>query len=332
VLWQSRRQTKRRPALEEVSSSEEDEAVEPVDVDDDKEDIHGLGDISTAMEKVGLIVLSPRWLEGYETPLLLACRHCEKGINIQNGVVHATRKQSGGHGLKTSKDIRMELERWIKLKAHLFLSSETAFRDAAGPPLMTKPLPILKVDDGLRCSFKNCDYICKQPNAIATHWSAEHRHKKAEKKSKDVKVQTFFESHPKYFAVNPQLSGSHANRRYELYLTQLVPELEKDCHEVVPYLASDREIPPLLKVMQWHQHLSPYLLDEKDASDVSPTNLSLFSKQKVQSLKSFVDQPNSRRVRRALREVVATYLLGIKRKGQGSEPRIRRMLQEYPLK
>jgi hypothetical protein len=114
-------------------------------------------------------------------------------------------------------------------------------------------------------------------------------------------------------------------------LTQLVPDLEKNCHEVVPYLASEREILPLLKVMQWHQHLSPYLLDEMDAPDVSP-NLSLFSKQKVQSLKSFVDQPNPRRLRRALCEIVASYLLGIKRKGQGSEHRIRRMLQEYPLK
>jgi len=284
------------------------------------------------MEKVGLIVLSPRWLEGHETPLLLACRACQKGINIQNGVVHATRKELGGHGLKASKDIVIELRKWIKLKAHLFLSSETAFQDAPGPTLMTKPLPILKVDDGLRCSSKNCNYACKRPTTMATHWSKKHKNKKVAKKAKDAKVQTFFETHPRYFVVIPQLSGSHANSRYELYLTQLVPDLEKNCHEVVPYLASEREIPPLLKVMQWHQHLSPYLLDEKDASDVSPTNLSLFSKQRVQSLKSFVDQPNPRPLRRALREVVATYLLGIKRKGQGSEPRIRRMLQEYPLK
>jgi len=302
-----------------------------VDVDDDKDDIHGLGDISTAMKKVGLIVLSPRWLKGQETPLLLACWACQKGINIQNSVVHATRKELGGHGLKASKDIVIELQKWIKLKAQLFLSSETAFRDAPGPPFITKPLPILKVDDRLRCSSENCNYACKQPNAMAMHWSKKHKHKKAAKKGKDAKVQTFFESHPKYFVVSPQLSGPQANSRYELYLTQLVPDLEKDCHEVVPYLASEREIPPLLKVMQWHQHLSPYLLDETDESDVSP-NLSLFSKQKVQSLKSFVNQPNPRPLRQALREVVATYLLGIKRKGQGSEPRIRRMLQEYPLK
>src|SRR5258706_11756283 len=52
-----------------------------------------------------------RWLKGHETPLLLACRACQKGINIQNGVVHATRKELGGHGLKTSKDIMIELQR-----------------------------------------------------------------------------------------------------------------------------------------------------------------------------------------------------------------------------
>ena len=253
MFRQSRRQTRRQPALEEVS--QEDEAVEPVE--DDQGDIHGLIDISTAMEKVGLIVLSPRWLQDHTAPLILACRACEKGINIQNGIAHATRKELGGHGLKASKDIVIELEKWIKLKAQLFLSSDIAFHEAPSPPLMMKPLPILKVYDGLRCSSKNCDYACKRENTMATHWSKKHRNKKAAKKAKDVKVQTFFESHPKYFVVSPQLSGSHANSRYELYLTQLVPDLEN--HEVVPYLALEREIPPLLKVMQWHQHLSPYL-------------------------------------------------------------------------
>ena len=338
ALRQSRRQTRRRPAPEEVSSSQEDEAIEPVDVDDDKEDIHGLSYISTAMEKVGLIVLSPRWLEGHKTPLLLACRACQKGINIQNGVVHATRKELGGHGLKASKDIVIELEKWIKLRVHLFLSSETAFQDAPSPPLMTKPLPILKVYDGLRCTFKNCDYTCKRPNAMATHWSEKHRHKKAAKKAKDVKVQTFFKSHPRYFVVS-QVSGSHANSRYELYLTQLVPDLEKNCHEVVPYLASEREIPPLLKVMQWHEHLSPYLLDDAETNESSSKdrprssqNLSLFSLPKVQSLKTIVDQPKCPHLRQALGDVVDAYLFEIKRKGQPCEPRIRRMLQEYPIK
>ena len=285
------------------------------------------------MEKVGLIVLSPRWLEGHETPLLLACRACQKGINIQNGVVHATRKEPGGHGLKASKDIMIELGEWIKLKAHLFLSSET-FRDAPGPPLITKPLPILRVDDGLGCSWKNCDFACKQPNAMAQHWSKKHRHKKVAKKAKDAKVQTFFESHPKYFIVSPQLSGPHANSRYELYLTQLVPDLEKNCHEVVPYLASEREIPPHLKVMQWHQHLSPYLLDAEtnESSSKEGQNLSLFSLPKVQSLKSIVDQPKCRHLCKALGNVVDAYLLWIKKKGQGCELRVRRMLQEYPLK
>ena len=35
-------------------------------------------------------------------------------------------------------------------------------------------------------------------------------------------MQAFFGSHPRYFVVNPSLSGSPANSRYELYLTQLV--------------------------------------------------------------------------------------------------------------
>jgi hypothetical protein len=87
--------------------------------------------------------------------------------------------------------------------------------------------------------------------------------------------------------------------------------------------------------MQWHEHLSPYLLDETEESDKPPSKdsqkLSLFSLPKVQSLKSIVNQPTCRHLRRALCDVVDAYLLGIKKRGQSCEPRVRRMLQEYLL-
>jgi len=79
------------------------------------------------MEKAGLVVLSPSRLRDHETPLLLACRAsaCLKGINVRNGIAYATREE-GCHGLGISKDVVIELEKWIELKVHPFLSSETA--------------------------------------------------------------------------------------------------------------------------------------------------------------------------------------------------------------
>src|SRR5258705_4630249 len=92
--------------------------------------------------------------------------------------------------------------------AHLFLSSTTAFRDAPSSTYTPKSLPIVRlVEDGLQCTSKGCGHCCLRPNAMATHWSKYHRGERAETKSKIVKVQTFFESHPKYFIVNPHLSG-----------------------------------------------------------------------------------------------------------------------------
>lgn len=279
VTRRSSRQTKPRAPLEEVSSSSEAEEDSAQPETAGKEDVHSIRAISTAMEKAGLVVLSPSWLKNHESPLLLACwaSKCLKGINVQNGIAHTTRREEGGHGLRVSKEVVIELEKWIGLEAHLFLSSETAFHEAPGPQVTTKPVPILKVEPGLRCTSDNCSYRCLKPGAMATHWSEEHKGKRVKKKSKKVKVQTF----EKYFAVSPSLLGSPANSCYELYLTQLVPDLEKDCHEVVPYLASEREVPPLLKVMQWHEHLSPHLLDETEASDEPSSKdsqkLSLFS-------------------------------------------------------
>jgi len=257
----SKRQTKPRAPLEEEVSSSNEAEEDAADQLKSNEDIHGISAILTAMQKASLVVLSPSWLQDHTTPLLLACRAlgCLKGINVQNGITHATWREEGGHSLRLSKDVVIELEKWVELKAHLFLSSDT-FREAPGPPLATKPLPILKVDGRLHCTAENCGYCCKQPGAMATHWSEEHKHKRAKKKSKGVKVQTFFRTHPKYFIINSNLSGSPANSPYELYLTQLVPDLEKYCHEVVPYLASEREVLPLLRVMWWHEHLSLYLL------------------------------------------------------------------------
>jgi len=51
---------------------------------------------------------------------------------------------------------------------------------------------------------------------MATHWSNEHKNKRVKKKSKKVKVQAFFKSHP-----DPSLSGSPANS-LRADLTQLV--------------------------------------------------------------------------------------------------------------
>ncbi len=330
-----RGQTRTRLQALEVSSDEEAEGISEPEVDD--EDTHGVAEISSTMEKVGLAILRPSWLQDYTTPLLLVCRACLKGINIQNSISHVTGKEDGGHCLRVRKEIIIELKEWIKWKAHLFLSSTTAFRDAPSSAYTPRALPILKVfENALQCTSKECSHCCLRPNAMATHWSQEHRGKRTKTKSKTVAVQTFFESHPRYFIVNPHLSGLPANSLYELYERQLVPEMEEECEQVVPYLASEREIPPLLKIMQWHQHLAPYLLDEATDSEISShsssNGLPLFNKRKIESLLSVIDFPKRRSGVNVLRDVVQTYLLGIKTECQRSEPRIRRMLMQCPLK
>jgi hypothetical protein len=81
------------------------------------------------------------------------------------------------------------------------------------------------------------------------------------------------------------------------------------------------EIPPLVKVMQWHEHLSPYLLDDAETDELSSKdcvrpsqNLSLFSLPKVQSIKTIVDQPKCCRLCQVLGDVVDAYLFKIKKR------------------
>jgi len=69
ITRRSRRQTKPRALLEEVSSSSEAEEDSAQPETTDKEDVRSIHAISTAMEKAGLVVLSPSWLKNHETPL-----------------------------------------------------------------------------------------------------------------------------------------------------------------------------------------------------------------------------------------------------------------------
>ena len=89
----------------------------------------------------------------------------------------------------------------------------------------------------------------------------------------------------------------------------------------------EHDIPPLLKVMLWHEHLEPFLVD-----NLSNTNdgLPMYTHKKVRSLLSVIALPRPLKERIPLKLVAFAYLSKVKREFKLSEPRLKRMLMEYP--
>ena len=95
---------------------------------------------------------------------------------------------------------------------------------------------------------------------MQTHFSEKHKGVTgfAKGNSKVVKVQAFFPQQPKYFAVTPSLCGITNNENYlfSSYLWQYAPEIEG--LKIINLPISENEVSPLLKVIQWHEHLKDY--------------------------------------------------------------------------
>jgi len=79
-------------------------------------------------------------------------------------------------------------------------------------------------------------------------------------------VQAFFAQHSKYFAVNPSLHGMKKDDFFAVYMKDYAPKIEAFTYFNPPL--SVNEVPPLLKVIQWHEHLVQYTTDKETISQL----------------------------------------------------------------
>jgi hypothetical protein len=95
------------------------------------------------------------------------------------------------------------------------------------------------------------------------HWNTKHKDLGgiAAQDVSVCKVQTFFLSHPKYFAVMPVMKGLGPQDKYRLYLTQLADEVAEADATIVPAV-SENQVPALLQVTLWHEHLATFTTDK----------------------------------------------------------------------
>jgi hypothetical protein len=177
-----------------------------------------------------------------------------------------------------------------------------------------------------------------------THWSKMSKLGKCRNRvTKGTNVQTFFENHPIFFAVNPQLDADGPRPSlFNLYIERFEGEMEKAQERQVLPPESENEITPLLKVMLWHEHLGPFLIDQKSPSDTSSDDgfppsggntkpaSPIYLRENIAALRSIVALPKRLCDRIPLRLITFSYLSKVKREFKLCEPRAKRMLTEYP--
>jgi Orsellinic acid/F9775 biosynthesis cluster protein D len=201
------------------------------------------------------------YLESNELFYLMGIRyHCHYKVLIctcgQAVLDSGCVKHVYGHGIKLTKHQQSQYDDIIKGLALIKKMKDVVTPPPGGPPVEL----LLSHPDGYCCNV--CPYCAPQKRTIDNHWYATHsKDDDAGRSDRHHRgtIQTFF--HPvgqQYFEVNPGLSGLSADDMFTVYIRDEVPKYP-------PFPAScatnPRDVPLLLQVTQWHEHLGAYIPD-----------------------------------------------------------------------
>ncbi|KIM35047.1 hypothetical protein M413DRAFT_79781, partial [Hebeloma cylindrosporum] len=266
-------------------------------------DINTPDEDDTLLEVASLKLVPLPHLKTMPTSLLITCSFCEIALVPNAAVSHVVT-----HKIRLKKDMRQRLQ-VIMLRPGVI----KAPGDVIVPKPPCAPIEGLKLEDGYKC--KLCTYCCITDSTIKNHFSAKHRDHEGTYKDncEGATVQTFSRT---YFAVVPLLADMMPDNLFALYLKDHVPEVE--ALQVLNPPIDHNEVPPLLKITSWNDHLAPYIGD----------------KRKVRLLLQLLDLPTSKRGEKwlgeRLRKTIEGYMKEASRMGTNSSLAIRCILMECP--
>jgi hypothetical protein len=237
---------------------------------------------------------------------LIGCTKCLKGVLASTLLSHAK-----GHNIILLPNEKRDLQRIIE--SSLYVNDPGAV-PSPNPPC--PPIEGIQVHDGLSCNL--CSYCCISSSTLVTHFGASHKgapgHSKAN--SKTVQLQTFFTCRTKYFAVTSSLYGVNKNDLFAAYMQQCAPEI--DAIRILNPPLNVNEVSPLLKVMQWHEHLKDYIKNRDS----------------VRMLLELTKLPTSRLgdswMGSPLRNTIEGYMRDVRAKANNASLGIRCLLKECP--
>lgn len=133
-------------------------------------------------------------------------------------------------------------------------------------------------------------------------------------------MQRHFRFNPKYFAVEPALTGADPIGVLHQYIRQFNKEIaSSNSDNIAADPISPTEIPPLLQETQWHSHLRNFTR----------------SKKKSRALLSLTRLPTGKEAQQdplgdTLRQTIVLYMRNIHKKARDSDLDVRALLIECP--
>lgn len=219
---------------------------------------------------------------------ILVCKMCKIGVTSSSAMKHLNAYHPTTPLTKADRTAATQL---LNTVAPSLQSKNSAI---TRPPHGQAPIPGLRIIPAVQCEA--CHKVVTTEASMKTHWSEKHSSEPGrwQTSSFPVQAQTFFEGHPKYWAVKPQLAGLEVTNPYSMYRTEVSPQIEA-LKSIAPP-SSPAEIPLFHREVAWHKHLE---------GKISNTS-------QVAALCSLMKLPTSKRgiawLGKPLRNVIHTYL------------------------
>ena len=249
------------------------------------------------------------YLSGTPPPLLIVCSTCQLGLTPKSAILHARNKH------------RIPLDKNQKKSIQAILDQSSIIKkpgDTVPPKFPCPPINGLEQKQGLTCTL--CKHCCIEKSSMQQHFSMDHKNSfyTPKNSSKAVTVQAFSSQNCAYFQMSPVLSGMSQDNLFAVYLKQHVPLIDS-LHLINPPL-DHNEVPPLLKVTQWHEHLALFMDKDKD---------------KVRLLLELTQPPTQAEdenswLGKLLCNTIEAYMKDAAHKGNSSPVGLQRLLMECP--
>jgi Orsellinic acid/F9775 biosynthesis cluster protein D len=258
------------------------------------------------LAKASFAIISLPHLQTTPPTQLLVCTKCRHGVLASSLISH-----SNGHDIKLLPEEKRNLQKIMDNSCFLDDSNEVA---SPSPPC--PPIDGILIQDGFSCSL--CSHCCTTFRSMQTHFSSKHKDSSgfAKDNSNAAKVQALFTRRPKYFAVKPILRGLNEDDLFTVYLRQCAPEL--DSLKILNPPLTPNEVPPLLKITQWHEHLKDYTTDR----DTVRKLLELLKLPTSKQGESCLGSP--------LRNTIESYMKNIRVQANNASIGIKCLLKECP--
>ena len=189
---------------------------------------------------------------------LIVCVTCQKGLEPRDAVKHST-STTGEHKIKMVIGRRKELRAWIESATDLCSSNKPPPRPDPNSP----PVPFIKLHPGFKCS--KCDFCSTSQSRMERHF----REKPGQAHvAKRATLQHLFGNRA-LFPVQPNRhndgkGNSNGIDLYALYANMYKLDAEEESAASIPFYQEEKEMPMMLQITRWFEHVWPYLREGDD--------------------------------------------------------------------